>query len=232
VNGVEVDLNRREKKEPFLWIRERSDLENRLRKGELVIERRSDRNDPDDAMIHDWTGAVLIRGAKLGEVASILTDYNRHNKIYPEVLEGRTIERQGDRFKAYLKLRKRQVITVVLNSEYQGRIWQPSPTRWRMNSYSTRISEVDDPGTKDEKELPPDAGHGYLWRLNAFWSLEQTDEGVWVECRAVSLSRDVPFGLGRIIGPFIQTVPRESLENTLESTRRVATGQSPDRAAR
>jgi len=42
---------------------------------------------------------------------------------------------------------------------------------------------------------------------------------VYVECRAVSLSRDIPLGLGWIIEPIIRKLPRESLINTLKATR-------------
>jgi len=41
-----------------------------------------------------------------------------------------------------------------------------------------------------------------------------------VECRAISLSRNVPLGLGWLIEPIIQKLPRESLINTLDATRR------------
>jgi hypothetical protein len=40
-----------------------------------------------------------------------------------------------------------------------------------------------------------------------------------VECRAISLSRNVPLGLGWMIEPIIQKLPRESLIKTLEDTR-------------
>jgi hypothetical protein len=43
---------------------------------------------------------------------------------------------------------------------------------------------------------------------------------VYIECRAISLTRDVPLGLGWIIEPIIQKLPKESLINTLEATRR------------
>jgi hypothetical protein len=42
---------------------------------------------------------------------------------------------------------------------------------------------------------------------------------VFVECRAISLSRNVPLGLGWLIEPIIQKLPRESLINTLAATR-------------
>jgi hypothetical protein len=42
---------------------------------------------------------------------------------------------------------------------------------------------------------------------------------VWLECEAISLTRDVPTGLGWIIEPIIRDLPKESLANTLRSTR-------------
>jgi hypothetical protein len=67
--------------------------------------------------------------------------------------------------------------------------------------------------------LEPDAGYGFLWRLHSYWRFEKRDAGVVVECRAVSLTRDVPFGLGWAIEPIIEKLPKESLINTLEATR-------------
>ena len=53
---------------------------------------------------------------------------------------------------------------------------------------------------------------------------------MYVECRAVSLTRDVPFGLGWVIEPIIQKLPKESLINTLNATRHgalLASNRSP-----
>ncbi|MGA9059420.1 MAG: hypothetical protein WB763_23255, partial [Terriglobia bacterium] len=60
---------------------------------------------------------------------------------------------------------------------------------------------------------------GYLWRLNSYWRYEERDGGMWVECEAISLTRDVPTGLGWLIDPIIRSLPRESLESTLRETR-------------
>jgi hypothetical protein len=46
---------------------------------------------------------------------------------------------------------------------------------------------------------------------------------VYIECRAISLTRDVPKGLGWVLEPIIKNLPRESLKNTLEATRRALT---------
>jgi hypothetical protein len=43
---------------------------------------------------------------------------------------------------------------------------------------------------------------------------------VYVQSEVVSLSRDIPAGLGWMIGPFVTAVPKESLTFTLEATRK------------
>jgi pyruvate/2-oxoglutarate dehydrogenase complex dihydrolipoamide acyltransferase (E2) component len=61
-----------------------------------------------------------------------------------------------------------------------------------------------------------------LWRLNSYWRFEERDGGVYVECEAISLSRDVPLGLGWLVNPIIRSLPQESLANTLRETRDAA----------
>jgi len=83
---------------------------------------------------------------------------------------------------------------------------------------------VDDAGTPKEKIYLPDTGYGFLWRLYSYWSFEGRGDGVIVQCRAISLTRDVPLGLGFIIEPIIKNLPRESLVNTLKATREALRG--------
>jgi hypothetical protein len=58
-----------------------------------------------------------------------------------------------------------------------------------------------------------------MWRLNSYWRYFDSGRGVYVQCEAVSLTRDIPTALNWLVGPFIQSVPKESLEFTLQSTR-------------
>jgi hypothetical protein len=62
---------------------------------------------------------------------------------------------------------------------------------------------------------------GFLWRLNSYWRFEQVEGGVYVQCRAISLSRDLPLGFGWLRG-FLERFPRESMVNTMDATRRAA----------
>ncbi|HLI64066.1 MAG TPA: hypothetical protein VKV05_11745 [Terriglobales bacterium] len=54
----------------------------------------------------------------------------------------------------------------------------------------------------------------------------QQADGVYIECRTISLTRDIPHGLGWIIEPIIRKLPQESLVHTLAATREaLMTGQ-------
>ena len=67
--------------------------------------------------------------------------------------------------------------------------------------------------------LPAGDDHGFLWRLDSYWRFAERDGGVYMECEAVSLTRDIPAGLGWLIAPIIRQLPQESLVNTLRKTR-------------
>jgi hypothetical protein len=79
---------------------------------------------------------------------------------------------------------------------------------------------VEDPGKPSEKQLPQGEDHGFMWRLYSYWRFQERDGGVYVECEAVSLTRNVPAGLGWLIEPIVRHLPKESLESTLGLTRK------------
>ncbi|MGA7851779.1 MAG: hypothetical protein WCA15_00550, partial [Candidatus Acidiferrales bacterium] len=53
--------------------------------------------------------------------------------------------------------------------------------------------------------------------MNTFWRFEEKDGGTYIECQAISLTRDIPTGLGWVAGPFVTSVPKESLNFTLST---------------
>jgi hypothetical protein len=208
----------------FLWADESPDRLRRARGGEVVVSpflKKPETSVP-DGLIHDWVGSVFILGANLEKTLALVEDYNHHKDIYqPEVIDSRTLLHQGNYFHIYMRLLKKKVITVVLDTEHDVNYTKVDDTKWRSVSRTTKIAEVENPGKPDEREKPPDTGEGFLWRLNSYWRFAERDGGVWVECEAISLTRDVPTGLGWLIVPIIRNLPRESLENTLSATRRV-----------
>ena len=172
------------------------------------------------AMIHHWIGTAFISGASLQQVLKLLQDYDHHSIYYsPEVTKSKTLERTGDDFKIQYRLTQTKIVTVVLDTDFDVHYEPLSAARAQSHSYSTRIVQIDHPGKPDEHALPPGNDHGFLWRLNSYWRFSEADRGVYVQCEAISLTRDIPTGLNWLIGPFIESIPRESLEFTLASTR-------------
>jgi hypothetical protein len=204
----------------FLWVDRNPERLAAVRSGKTVIEQSRQEGDIPDGALHDWTGALFVHGATLPQVLNVLQSYDRYVEYYkPEVIASRLLARDGERFHVSLRLRKAKILTVVLNSEYEVEYRMVSPAQATMRSVSTKMRELKDFGKPGEQELAEGYGHGFLWRLNAFWRFQERDGGVYVECRALSLSRDVPRALAWIISPITRKLPRESLGTTLEATR-------------
>jgi hypothetical protein len=226
----------------FLWVDglpepRRVEAYARLQRGE-VISARLQSADPSGhsstpgALIHHWVGTVFISGVSLSQVLAVVQDYDHHAEYYqPEVVQSKTVEHTGDEFKVHYRIRKEKIITIILDTDYEVHRHALDAARAYSNSYSTRIAQVENAGERDEHELPPGKDGGYLWRLNSYWRYYDTGRGVYVQCEAVSLTRDIPAGLNWLVGSFVESVPKESLEFTLQSTRAAVLRESA-RAAR
>ena len=165
-------------------------------------------------------GQRLLPGVSLERTLAMVQDYDRHKQYYkPEVIDSRMLSHDGNDFRIFLRLLKKKVITVVLNTEHDVHYMPIDKTRWRSVSRTTKIAEVENAGKPGERELPPGTGEGFLWKLDSYWRFEERDGGTWMECEAVSLTRDIPTGLGWIVEPIIRDLPKESLANTLRATR-------------
>jgi hypothetical protein len=214
----------------FLWLdrlpeSDRRDATIRLKRGEVISEKlqtadRSGISSTPGALIHHWLGTVFISGASLRQVLALVQDYDHHSEYYsPDVVKSKTVEHRGNDFKVYLRLKKKKVVTVVLDTEYLVHYHTLDATHAFSESYSTRIAEISHPDEHDEQASAEGQGEGFMWRLNSYWRFAERDGGVYVQCEAISLTRDIPAGLSWLIAPFIESIPRESLEFTLASTR-------------
>ncbi len=223
VREVESRINAEARAVKFLWAEASPGRMQRVQKGEVVIEGWNGKGsrEIEGGVIHDWIGSAFVPRATLDKTMRLVQDYNNHKNIYgPEVIDSRLISRAGNDFKIFYRFLKKKVITVVLNTDHTVIYHPVSKTRLHSGSFTTRISEVDDPGKPSERELPPGIDHGFMWRLNSYWRFEEKDGGTYIECQAVSLSRDIPMGLGWMITPIVRGLPRESLSNMLVETRR------------
>ena len=173
-----------------------------------------------DGMIQHWVGAMHIPGVKIAQVTAILQDYPNYKDFYkPEVIESKQISHQGYEYDVFLRLYKKRILTVVLNTNYHVRYGMVDPHRTYVISHSTRIAEL-----KDGTEQPLGDDTGFLWRLNTYWRFEQADGGVYAECEAISLSRDVPGFLSWMIKGFVENFPKDSMVNTLRGTKSAVLG--------
>jgi hypothetical protein len=203
-----------------------------IKAGQTWIEREktSDNGKPisvPGGMIHDWTGTVFIPGVTLDQTLHLVQDYNNHQNYFrPDVVRSAILNHRGDEFLIYYRLHRKKVLTVILDTDHLVDYHIVSATRAWSASRTTRVQQVEDAGEPNEHLDPPGHDGGYLWRMNTYWRFEQKDGGTYVECRSISLSRDIPVGLGWMIEPLVKAIPEESLAFTLGTTRAVLMNQS------
>ena len=207
--------------------------ETRLRNGEFLIERLTPDPAPrlPGALLFDWRGTAFVPGAKAADFEHVLRDFNAYPKYFaPQVLQASIVSQNGDRMQARMRVRQHHVITVVLDTNYDITFGRPAPGRGYNISRSTQISEIESAGTPSERALPPDKAHGFMWRLNTYWSWVERDGGLYLQIESVSLSRSIPPALGWALRPFVESIPRESLDFTLRSAASALRGKpvAPD----
>jgi len=204
-----------------------SSTEKRLRNGEPVIERVTEQISPSanaalaGAMLHHWRGTAFVPGAKAADFERLMRGFNSYPQHFaPQVVQAKVCAQQGDHIKAWMRIRQKHVITVVMDTTYDVTFGQLDPRHGYSISRSTRVDEIASPGTRAEHPLSVSEEHGFLWRLNTYWTYEERDGGLYLQIEAVSLTRSIPSGLGWVIGPYVESIPRESLEFTLNAASR------------
>ncbi len=198
-----------------------------LKNGEILVEKLETKapgisSDVPDGMIHHWVGLIFIPGATLGQIIPIVQDYDHRAELYkPDVTASHLISHQGNDFKFFLRLYQKRFTTAVFNTEYTAHWGQVDAKKMYSHSISTKIAEVKDSDHPDGEAWPVGQGRGYLWRLNTYWRFEEKDGGVYLQCEALSLTRDIPYGLGWLLRPLVTKIPRESLNRALGQTKTV-----------
>jgi len=219
----------------FLYIdglteAERQQKRSDLGKGLVVMERLEARDAGKEieipgGLVHHWTGAVFVPGTTIDKAVALMQDYNRHAEIFtPAIARWKITNRSGDLFHVALRFHMKKIITVVVNTDNEARFTRLGVDRVQSRITSQRIAEVENPDTPEEKEKPVGQDGGYLWRLYTYWHFLERDGGTYVQCEAISLTRSIPIGFRWLIGPFVTSIPRESLEFTLETVRKTLTG--------
>lgn len=212
-----------------LPAKEQAEIKADLKAGLTVIRKATGVVPPDtdfdapDGEIHHWWGTVLVPGVKLPRLMSFLQDYDHHAGKFADVQESRLVSRDGEHFVIFYRLMRSKAFVTAYYSTVQEAVYYPIDSRhvWS-KSNATKIAELDNPGTAQEKERTPGDDRGFLWRLASWWRFEQTDDGVIIDIDSASLSRDIPTLVRFIPGlsGYIRATPRESMESILMSIRR------------
>lgn len=193
----------------------------RLRSGELIVEQLTPDNQQayPGAMLHHWRGTAFAPGARAADFERLMKDFPSYSRYYaPQVLQAKILTERGDAIDASMRLVQRHGLTVVMDAAYHVTFVRMDSGRGYSSSQSTHIAEIDSPGTASEHALDPAHQHGFLWRMNTYWSYEERDGGLYLQIESVTLTRSIPEGLGWALRPFVESVPRESLEFTLRAT--------------
>jgi hypothetical protein len=198
-----------------------------LKQGQVYVARIETRDasggqiDVPDGMVHHWIGAVLVPGTSLTAAFTVLRNYNNYKEIYkPEVTRSRLISHQDDNYEIYLRLQKKSIVTVTLDTWYKIHDSQIDPTQGYTRSSAIRIQQVEDAGTPQEHLDPVGHDSGYLWRINSYWRYQQTKEGVIIEWESISLSRDIPFLIAWFVKPLVRDISRQTVQDMLTAARK------------
>jgi hypothetical protein len=215
---------------PYLWVerlppgQRAADLE-QLRNGQVVIERLDtlDSGNPiavPGGIIHHWIGTAFVPGATLGQTLAFMQDYDHKTEYFkPDIVRSKILQHDGDDYFVLLRFYNKKIITTVIDTDQEIHYHVLDRTHAYSRSRTTRVQEVENAGKSDEKLEAEGHDRGFMWRMNTYWRFEEKDGGTYVECQAISLTRDIPAGLGWMVGSFVTSVPRESLTFTLATAR-------------
>jgi hypothetical protein len=214
----------------YLWVERlpearRAAAEAQLHGGGVVIEKLETLEngktvEVPGGLIHHWIGTAFVPGATLAQTLAFMQDYDHKVEYFkPDIVRSRVLKHEGDDYTVLLRFYQKKIITTVIDTDQEVHYHVVDKTHAWSRSRATRVQEVENAGRSDEKLEPEGHDRGFVWKLNTFWRFEEKDGGTYLECQAISLSRDIPTGLGWMVGSFVSSVPRESLTFTLVTAR-------------
>ena len=117
--------------------------------------------------IQHWLGAILVPNATLNDVLDGLQYDIPPHELQDDVLESRVLARDGDTFELYVKVQlDAPMASAQFNIEQTVEYVRPGGDRARSRIEATRIAELDNPGSPNEREKPIGNDSGFLWRMN------------------------------------------------------------------
>lgn len=177
-----------------------------------------------DAVIQDWIAETFIPGVTIDRVRDVLLDYPNYKTWFKDsVLESRIDKREGDHLDAFLRVHRRQISKVVLNIRFGVDYQLLNPTHATIKAHSTHVGEAIYAKKKPyEEDAAPEDEHGLLYRMNFYWRLEASDNGVYAELEVLTLSREQGrLAAARLLNGFVDNFPKEYTRYTSETVRKM-----------
>ena len=173
-------------------------------------------------LIQDWLGAVFVPNTTLKNVLSVVEDYPRHAEVYkPDVLDVKVLSHAGDAYLIRTRvLKSKFFISDVLDIDNDIHYVTLDSKRVYSRSASQRVVEIANPGKPNEHALEPGRDRGLLWRINGYWFFEESDGGVFITTESITLTRDIPLMMRKVLSPILHELPAEALRTSLEETRK------------
>jgi hypothetical protein len=190
-------------------------------------------------VIH-WIGATRIPRATLGEVKSVLEDYEHYASIYAPIIYACRASRGNGPAgfdDVVLGLRGAYRIASVFPQQYTFRaqvqaarsVSQHGATRvLRVHVRSNEIRESRSGVAGRDDFLEPHHDHGIMWALNAYWRAWERGPDVDLEFETITLARSVQAFACRlgivpvprsIVSDAMEFFPAESVRVILDGTR-------------
>jgi hypothetical protein len=210
--------------EHFLWFDDSPDIRARLLAGAVAAQPVQGNGvvTLPGGLVQDWIGAVFVPDTTLKNVLAVVQDYSRHTEIYkPDVVDVRVQSRTGDDFLIRTRVVKAKFfISDVLDIDNEIHFVSLDPKRTYSRSASRRVVEIANAGKHNELELPVGHDRGLMWRISGYWFFEESDGGVFITCESITLTRDIPFLMAKLLSPILHELPEEALKSSLEQTRK------------
>jgi hypothetical protein len=224
IAAAEAKLQPRWSGDHFLWFDDFPGLRQRLLAGEVLaqpIQGNGVVSLPGGGLIQDWIGAVFVPDTTLKNVLTTVEDYPHHPDIYkPDVTEVKVLSHTGNDYVIHTRVIKSKFfISDVLEIDNQIHYVSLDPKRTYSRSASQRVVEIADAGKHNEHALEPGHDRGLMWRINGYWFFEESDGGVFITCESITLTRDVPFLMSKMLSPIVHELPAEALKTSLQQTR-------------
>jgi len=122
----------------------------------------------------------------------------RHVFYKPDVESAKIESRQGDDFLVFMRIAKAKfMLSDVLNTEQTIQSIGLDPPKAYSRAAARALTRSRRRGARTSMSCPSARIAVFFGPSNGYWYYEERGGGVYITCESITLTRDIPFGLGR-----------------------------------